>query len=94
MRLNAGDFGIALGIVWGGAVLFVTLLNIAAGWFQPWVELLMGTYPGYDPTSSWGALAGFLAGFIDGFLAGLIFALIYNALVARAERARTEASRD
>lgn len=88
MRLNAGDFGLAAGILWGGAVLIITLLHIAAGWFDPWVNLLAGTYPGYDPSSSWGALAGLVAGFIDGFLAGLIFALIYNALVARSERAQ------
>ena len=77
MELRKRALGIALGLVWGLAIMFGTwflLLRDAPG------EIIskLGTfYIGY--TYSWGgAVIGFIWGFVDGFIAGVLIAWLYG----------------
>lgn len=82
-HLNAPAFGLAFGIVWGGALF---LLAIAAMLTMPkmtaigvFVSHLGQLYSGYQASLS-GALIGFFWGLVDMGLFGLAIAYIYNKL--------------
>ena len=82
MTLNAKNLGIAGGIVWGAAVLIVTLVSVGTGYGVAFLTLLASLYPGYS-ISVVGAVIGLIYGFIDAFIGLYIFAWIYNKLEAR-----------
>ncbi|MCJ7553467.1 MAG: bacteriophage holin [Ignavibacteriaceae bacterium] len=77
MELRKRALGIALGLVWGLAIMLATwflLLRNASGEL---ISKLSTFYFGYS--YSWGgAFVGFLWGFVDGFIAGFLIAWIYN----------------
>ena len=77
MELRKRALGMALGIVWGLAIMLGTwwlLLLDAPGDI---VSKLASFYLGYS--YSWGgAVIGFFWGFVDGFIAGVLIAWIYN----------------
>ena len=79
-KLSPRAFGLAIGIVWGGGVLFMGLLALVCSWAQPFVDVLSVMYLGYD-TSLIGLLAGTAWGFLDAFIGGVIFAWLYNKLL-------------
>lgn len=89
MRVHTLALGLTLGIVWGGAAFVMTLLYLATGWFEPWVELMSSAYMGQDPTLL-GSFAALVGGFVDGLLFGLVGGAIYNGLTRRL-RPREEA---
>ena len=82
MALNAKNFGISGGIVWGGALLLFTLFSVATGFGEVFLNMIISIYPGYT-ISVVGGLIGLIYGFIDGFIGLYIFAWIYNKLEAR-----------
>ncbi len=77
MELRKRALGIALGLVWGLAIMLATwflLLRNAPGEI---ISKLSTFYFGYS--YSWGgAVIGFLWGFVDGFITGFLIAWIYN----------------
>jgi len=77
MKLDKLAFGLALGIMWGLAVLAATLWVVIAQGEGAHLKLLNRFYPGYSVTVG-GAFIGLLWGFIDGFIAGWIVAFFYN----------------
>lgn len=79
MKLDTKAFGLACGILWGLAVLVMTLWVLWRGGGHTLV-LLDQFYFGYS-ISYLGALIGLVWGFIDGFIGGCIFAWLYNRLV-------------
>jgi hypothetical protein len=80
MKLDAGKFGIAFGIVY--AVVFFVWGVLAAlfGWGGAMAEMIGGFYLGFGPTLG-GALMGALWGFAVGFGFFALAASIYNRLV-------------
>lgn len=76
--VDAKAAGLAVGILWGAAMLLVTVFNMQWGYGADFVTVFQGVYAwGY--TTSWlGALVGGIYGFIDGFLAGFITVWLYN----------------
>jgi hypothetical protein len=82
MRLSVIGLACTVGVLWGAAILFVGLLNIAfPSYGVAFLELISSVYPGYDyaPGCGFGeTIVGALYGLVDGAIAGLLFALLYN----------------
>ncbi len=76
MKLRVRAFGIAIGIVWGFAVLVATIWDVAVGMGRT-MSLLGVFYPGYSVSYA-GAFVGLIWGFDNGFLFGAAVALLYN----------------
>ncbi len=82
MKMDAGAFGISLGLV-SGILLFLTTLVVSiAGWpnIISKLYLLNQYFPGYDVTP-FGSVLGFVYGFLTGFLFGWWFAFLRNTSV-------------
>ncbi|MFY9856219.1 MAG: hypothetical protein WAK26_20310 [Terracidiphilus sp.] len=82
MRFNIRAMAMAGGILWGGCVLLVGMLNlIIDGYGEHFLEMLASIYPGYHATRSFAevGVAAFYA-ILDGMIAGGIFAWLYNRL--------------
>ncbi|MBU2101376.1 hypothetical protein KKH05_01515, partial [Patescibacteria group bacterium] len=72
MRLDSKTFGMACGVIWGGLMALMTILNLIplfGGYAGEMLLVFGGIYPGYD--ISWlGVIVGGLYGFVDGFVGG------------------------
>ncbi len=82
MTLNAKNFGLAGGILWGAVMLVFTLISLWTGYSAGFMSLWTSLYPGYS-ISLVGALVGLVYGFIDAFVGLYLFALLYNWLEKR-----------
>jgi hypothetical protein len=82
LRLSLKATAIAAGLVWGGAILLVGLINLAdAGYGMNFIQLTSSVYPWFHASRTIGnVVIGTVDGLIDGAIAGLIFALLYNAI--------------
>ena len=81
-ELNAKNLGLTLGIIWGLALLIVTLISVPTGYGMAFLNIFDSIYPGYAITYV-GAIIGLVYGFIDGFVGGFLIAWIYNKLENR-----------
>ena len=81
MKLNAKNFGLAGGIIWGGAVSLLAISSMF-GYGTEILNLLASLYIGVKP-SLLGSLLALGYGFIDGFIGCWLFAWIYNKLVKK-----------
>lgn len=77
--LNAKNFGLACGIIWGIAVLFIGLMSAYTNWGLEMQSVIASIYIGYEPTIA-GSIIGGAWGFVDGFIGGYIFIWLYNKL--------------
>ena len=85
MKLNVKAFGLACGIIWGGAVLVMTLISSLTdtgpaaynGYAGQFIKGLISIYPGYS-ISLKGAVIGALWAGITDFIFGILFAWAYN----------------
>lgn len=81
MKLKPLALGVAIGILWGGAIFLTTLLSHYTGYGRLFLEALpLSIYPGYKITLT-GSVTGLLYGFLDGFVGGVIIGWIYNKIV-------------
>ena len=76
-KLDVRAFGLALGIVWGIAVLLLGILAMLFNWGTVCVIALSTMYIGYKSTFL-GSLVGGIWGFIDAGIAGVVIAWLYN----------------
>jgi fluoride ion exporter CrcB/FEX len=81
MKLNVWAFGVALGSVWGIAMLVAGWTSIF-GWGTLFVNTMSSVYLGYIPSFG-GGIVGGIWGFVDGFIGGTVFAFFYNLIVSR-----------
>jgi len=73
--------GIALGVVWGGALFLTTWLSYFTGYGRFFlVAIPQSLYPGYAISPS-GSFLGLIYGFVDGFISGALIGWIYNKVV-------------
>ena len=80
MKLDAGKFGIAFGMVYAVVFFLWGLLAALFGWGGAMAEMIGSFYLGFGPTLG-GALIGALWGFAVGFGFFALAASIYNRLV-------------
>jgi len=81
MRLSIKGMAIAGGLLWGGGILLVGLLNLMIpSYGSNFIQLTSSVYPWFHDTRSIGnVLIGTVDGIIDGGIAGLLLAWLYNA---------------
>jgi hypothetical protein len=85
MKLSAKALAITIGVLWGGAMLILGVLNMVIPPYGADILVVMGSvYPGiYGAGTMPETLIGAAYGVIDGALAGLLIAWLYNLVVAR-----------
>lgn len=82
MTFNIRALALACSILWGAAVLLVSLANlIFSGYGQSFLEMMSSCYPGYQATRSIAeVLIVTLYAAADGLIAGAVFGWLYNRL--------------
>jgi len=80
MKLDAVKFGLTLGIIWAGGVLFLAIVDNLWGWGGGLVKGIGSLYIGYKPTLA-GSLIGMAWAFVDAGVGGWLVAFIYNKLL-------------
>jgi hypothetical protein len=80
MRLSLKGMMIAGGLLWGGGILFVLLINLVRPTYGVnFLEVLSSAYPWFHASRSFvDVVIGTIDGLIDGAIAGLLFAWLYN----------------
>ena len=80
-RLSLKAMAIAAGLLWGGAILCVGLINLAVPSYGiNFIQMTSSVYPWFHVSRTIGnVVIGTVDGLIDGAIAGVIFALLYNA---------------
>lgn len=80
MRLSIKGLALAAGLLWGGLILFVGLINLAASSYgAAFLQMMSSVYPGFHFSRSLAdVLVGTGCGLVDGGIAGLIFGWLYN----------------
>ena len=82
MKLNTLALALTAAILWGLAMLGMTLANLVSGSYgAQFLQLMSSVYPGYHATRSIGeVVVGTLYGVVDAFICGAVFAWLYNHL--------------
>ena len=85
MKLSSKALAVTLGVLWGGAMLILGVLNMVIPPYGADLLVVMGSvYPGiYGAGTMSEALMGAAYGAIDGALGGLLIAWLYNLAVER-----------
>jgi hypothetical protein len=83
MRLSIKSMGIAGGLLWGGAILFVGLINLVRPTYgMDFLTMMTSVYPWFHSSHTVTSVAiGTIDGLIDGAIAGCLFGWLYNAMV-------------
>lgn len=84
MKLSIKAFAAACGLVWGGAILFVSVAHgLWPDYGQPFLDLITAVYPGLGGLAGAArAVGGVLYGLLDGSVAGALLAWLYNRFAA------------
>jgi len=79
-RLSVRVMMLVTAILWGGCLLFVGLVNLAApSYGVDFLRMMSSVYPGFHTTHTLGeVILGTIYGFVDGAIAGCLFAWLYN----------------
>ena len=85
MRLSLKALMFTIGILWGGALLLVGLINLAIpSYGAECLKLMSSVYPGFHASRTvTDVLVGTGYGLVDGALGGLFFGLLYNLFAER-----------
>jgi hypothetical protein len=80
MRLSLKGMTIAGGLLWGCAILFLGLINLARPTYAlNFLQAISSVYPWFHASRSLGdVVIGALDAFVDGAIAGLLFGWLYN----------------
>jgi hypothetical protein len=81
VRLSVKAMAIAAGLLWGGGILFVGLINLLfPSYGTNFIQLTSSVYPWFHDTRSVSnVVIGTVDGLIDGAIAGLLLGWLYNA---------------
>ncbi len=90
MRVSLKSLTIAGGLLWGGALLFVGLLNLAsASYGMEFLKLASSVYPGFHASGRLvDILVGTVYGMFDGAIAGFLLGWLYNLFIPSTMRHR------
>jgi hypothetical protein len=87
MRLSLKSLTFACGLLWGGAILFVGLINLAsASYGMEFLNLASSVYPGFHNSRTFAdVLVGTGYGLVDGAIAGFLLGWLYNLFIPSAK---------
>jgi hypothetical protein len=87
MRLSLKSLTFACGLLWGGAILFVGLVNLASPTYgMEFLKLMSSVYPGFHNSCTFvDVLVGTGYGLVDGGIAGLLLGWLYNLFAPSAK---------
>ena len=88
MQLSAKALAIVSAVLWGGAILVVGLINLAAtSYGSNFLHGLSSVYPGFHASRTIpDVLVGTVYGVVDGAVGGWVFAWLYNLVLTRVEK--------
>ncbi len=80
MRLSIKGAAIAAGLLWGGAILFLGLINLANPSFgMSLLQALSSVYPWFHASRTFGdVVIGAIDALVNGAVAGFLFVWLYN----------------
>jgi TRAP-type mannitol/chloroaromatic compound transport system permease large subunit len=80
MTLNTKALALTSAILWGLAMLAMSLANMIWGNYgQQFLQVMSSVYPGYHATRNIAeVIVGTLYGAVDGLVGGAVFAWLYN----------------
>ena len=80
MRLSIKGLAIASGLLWGGCIFVVGLINLASpAYGSSFLQLMSSVYPGFHAQRAFGdVLVGTGYALVDGGIGGLLLAWLYN----------------
>jgi hypothetical protein len=84
MKLSLKGVAIAGGVLWGGAILLMGLINLASPTYGlSFLTMVASVYPGFHVSRTVGdVLIGTGYALVDGSLAGLLFGWLYNLAIS------------
>ncbi|MGA7921594.1 MAG: hypothetical protein WCA38_18185 [Candidatus Acidiferrales bacterium] len=91
MRLSIKGTAIAAGLLWGGAILLVGLINLARPEYgMNFLTMMNSVYPWFHSSHNVASVViGTIDGVIDGAVAGLLFTWLYNTTLDLGGNAQT-----
>jgi hypothetical protein len=80
MRLSIKGVAIAAGLLWGGGILFLGLINLAnPSYGMSLLQALSSVYPWFHASRTFGdVVIGTIDALVDGAVAGFLFGWLYN----------------
>jgi hypothetical protein len=83
MRLSITGTAIAAGLLWGGAILFVGLINLARPEYgMDFLTMMTSVYPWFHYSHTLSSVAfGTVSGILGGAVAGCLFGWLYDAML-------------
>ena len=80
MKLSVKSLTITAAVLWGGACLLVSVLNVIwPNYGGAFLEVISSIYPGYEVTGTLGSvIVGTLYAMLDGAVGGTVFGWVYN----------------
>lgn len=94
MPISWKGLAMASGLLWGGALLFVGLINLARpAYGLDFLQMTSSVYPWFHPSRRLGdVIIGTLDGLVDGLIAGVLFAWLYNSFCGARDETYVKAS--
>ena len=91
MRLSLKAMAITAGLLWGGCLFLVGLMNLAFPQYgAAFLRGMASIYPGFYHTRSFvDVLVGTLYAVIDGAVAGCLFAWLYNGFAGPGKQTKS-----
>jgi hypothetical protein len=88
MRLSITGTAIAAGLLWGGAILLVGLINLARpGYGMDFLTMINSVYPWFHSSHTFSSVViGTFDGILDGAVAGCLFGWLYNTMLAMSSK--------
>lgn len=85
MRLSIKALALASAVIWGGGVLFTSLVHLFhPGYGTAFLEFVSSIYPGFHAARSFGdALVGSAYALLDGAIGGFLLAWLYNTFAGK-----------
>jgi len=89
MRLSLKGMTIAGGLLWGGAILFLGLINLVRPTYGVhFLQAISSVYPWFHASGSFvDVVIGTIEALIDGAIAGFLFGWLYNLSVGKRKEA-------
>ena len=85
MKLGVTTLGMTAAIIWGGAILIVSLTNLVwPNYGVAFLDVVSSVYPGYQAGTGFGSvIIGTLYPLVDAAIGGRLFACVYNLIPSR-----------